>query len=196
MTAGTGGVGINAPEASRLYQMEVWWNRNSEFQAYGRAHRCKQKRVVTVRCWVASNVEIDGYMHAKATIKAGQNQTIMKAILRSDDTPPKIPYVGLTSCKRRAQMTSNSQVKESAEDNAFEEAEIQKRSLGEDSDIPAEVPIGRRSSKKGREKEIHENKTPSKKKLGEEVREEEDKNYFKDFSSGKTSSDEDMETDD
>ena len=162
MTAATGGVGINAPETSRLYQMEVWWDRNTELQAYGRSYRCKQKRVVTVRCWVASNAEIDGYMHAKAGLKATTNQTLMEAILRSDDTPPKIPYVGLSSCRRRARMTSNARVKESVWDNAFEVAKAQESGLVKDPDIPAEVPIGGHSSENEREKEMQGNEILSK----------------------------------
>lgn len=51
MTAGAGGVGLNLSAASVVVQLEIWWNRNVELQAYARAFRQRQTRDVTVyRC--------------------------------------------------------------------------------------------------------------------------------------------------
>lgn len=59
LTAGAGGVGLNISTASIVIQLEVWWNRNAEKQAYFRAHRQGQRKNVKVFQLLARNSSID-----------------------------------------------------------------------------------------------------------------------------------------
>jgi SNF2 family DNA or RNA helicase len=66
LTGDAGGVGLNIARASVIVQTEIWWNRNFEYQAYGRCYRQGQERLVRVFRLEARNGRIDSVIRSGA----------------------------------------------------------------------------------------------------------------------------------
>lgn len=49
MTPGTGGTGLNGPQASIMFQMSMWWNRNLELQMAGSMIQVAVSLLLSVR---------------------------------------------------------------------------------------------------------------------------------------------------
>lgn len=93
MTAGAGGVGLNLSAASVVVQLEIWWNRNVELQAYARAFRQRQTRDVMVYRLRARNSDVDLELLTVQERKPRINKKLMFVLLRKDDESPVIPRI-------------------------------------------------------------------------------------------------------
>jgi len=92
MTARTGAEGINVPEASRLYQMELWRRKDEEAQAHSRIHRPESTRNVLIRRLVAENSRVEIDLMEKLREETPFEE-IMRDIRRSDECFPDIPGI-------------------------------------------------------------------------------------------------------
>jgi SNF2 family DNA or RNA helicase len=93
LTGGAGGVGLNIARASVIVQTEIWWNRNFEYQAYGRCYRQGQERLVKVFRLEARNSRIDSVIRSSQNKKTAVNERLMLPILRKPEDPPEIPKI-------------------------------------------------------------------------------------------------------
>ncbi|KAI9764339.1 MAG: hypothetical protein M1835_007597 [Candelina submexicana] len=93
ISAGAGGVGLNLPQASIVIQLEIWWNLNVEKQAYKRAHRPGQTKIVKVRRLLAENGSVDAMMLSNQTKKDKLDQAIADGLIRDDRTAPEVPVL-------------------------------------------------------------------------------------------------------
>jgi SNF2 family DNA or RNA helicase len=91
ITSGCGSVGLNLQSASVVIQTEVWWNHNTERQAYARCHRGGQTVPVKVFRLFASNSAIDAVMRTSQTKKTQTNDSIMNLLVRRHDATIVIP---------------------------------------------------------------------------------------------------------
>ena len=67
-----------------------WWNRNTELQAYGRAHRHGQQEHVQVYSLHGTNSAIDNEMRKVRDAKTNVICEIMQHVFRRDDDEPLI----------------------------------------------------------------------------------------------------------
>ena len=93
ITAKTGGVALNIQDATIIVQLEVWWNRNTERQAYARAHRQGQESDVKVFRLRAKNGMVDAEMLRVQQRKTKLNEKLMAPLVRTDDEMPDIPSI-------------------------------------------------------------------------------------------------------
>ncbi|CRG84781.1 hypothetical protein PISL3812_01979 [Talaromyces islandicus] len=91
ITSGSGGVGLNLQSASIVVQSEVWWNTNTERQAYARCYRQGQQKEVKVFRLMASNSAIDDTMRASQKRKMTTNKGIMAGLIRKVSDPLTVP---------------------------------------------------------------------------------------------------------
>jgi SNF2 family DNA or RNA helicase len=93
LLGGAGGVGLNIAKVSVIVQTEIWWNRNFEYQAYGRCYRQWQERLVKVFRLEARNSRIDSVIKSAQNKKTAANERLMLPILRKPEDPPEIPEI-------------------------------------------------------------------------------------------------------
>ena len=91
ITTGCGGTGINLQAASVVIQMEPWWNRNHEKQAYARCFRTGQTKEVKVFKILAENSAIDGHVMDSQERKAKVNNRVMEALVWGLDQAVIVP---------------------------------------------------------------------------------------------------------
>lgn len=93
ITAKAGGVALNIQDATVIVQLEIWWNRNTERQAYARAHRQGQENNVKIYRLQARNGRVDAEMLRVQQKKTRINEELMAPLVRADDEEPKIPEI-------------------------------------------------------------------------------------------------------
>ena len=93
ITAKAGGVALNIQDATIIVQLEIWWNRNTERQAYARAHRQGQENNVKIYRLQARNGRVDAEMLRVQQKKTKVNEELMAPLVRADDEEPKIPQI-------------------------------------------------------------------------------------------------------
>lgn len=91
ITGDAGGVGLNITTASIAVQLEIWWNQNTELQAYGRIHRQGQLRQVKIIHLEANNSDIDAIFLRVQRKKMVMNNRLMGPLVRHHDQAPIIP---------------------------------------------------------------------------------------------------------
>jgi SNF2 family DNA or RNA helicase len=91
ITSGAGGVGLNLQGASILIQTEVWWNKNTERQAYARIYRQGQSKQVKIFRLRGLNSAIDRNILDCQERKTYTNEKIMRLLVRRHDDPVVVP---------------------------------------------------------------------------------------------------------
>jgi len=91
ITSGAGGLGLNITAASVVVQMEPWFNKNVEMQAWARCVRQGQTRLVKIYKLVATACEADDYIQQVQERKHSLNHEIMEVLVRRDDDKIIIP---------------------------------------------------------------------------------------------------------
>ncbi|CAD6594115.1 MAG: hypothetical protein ASARMPRED_008563 [Alectoria sarmentosa] len=93
ITAKTGGVALYIQDATIIVQLGIWWNRNTERQAYARVHRQGQESGVKIYRLRARNGMVDTEMLRVQQKKTKGNEKLMAPLVRADNEEPKISKI-------------------------------------------------------------------------------------------------------